>query len=405
MRLRLSAWWYLLVSIAGVFSLLYLWYTFFPGQVSPEATHYFTTEQISNGRAYSHTQRLLTLGSFMLEVVFLFWFLRSGRAVSLSSWAQSTAGGSYLGSVLLFFYVLWLALRLINLPLDLYGSYFLQHSWGFSTQTLAAWSADYLKGAGLDVIFSSIGVAIFFIILQRWPRIWWLVGATLLAGWLIMQNILWPVLLSPLFNRFEPVQDTVILNTVQELSLKAAIPVDQVLVMDASRRTTKANAYFAGIGQTKQIVLYDNLLKDYTQDEIKAVIAHEMAHWRQGHIVKGLALGVVGNFLAWGLLFLFLKTVLLPRHYPPYTWAMVLLFFTLLNFVSSPLQNYISRSMEREADHISVMLTGDPAAAIQLQKSLVTKNISDVSPPAFIEWFSYSHPSVLNRIKVLEQGK
>lgn len=405
MRVRLSGWWYLLLGMAGVFSLLYLWYTLFPGQVSSQAMQYFTAQQISDGRAYSQIQRLLTIGSFLMEVLFLVWFLRSGRAVALSRWAQSTAAGSYLGSVLLFFFVLWLALRLINLPLDIYGDYYFQHNWGFSTQTLGAWWADYLKGAVLDVVFSGIGVVIFFVILQRWPGIWWLVGAALLAGWLIVQNILWPVLISPLFNRFEPVQDTAILKMVEELSLKADIPVDQVLVMDASRRTTKANAYFAGIGHTKRIVLYDNLLKDYTKDEVKAVIAHEMAHWRQGHIIKGLALGIVGNFLAWGLLFIFLKTVLPPRHYPPYTWVMVLLFFTLLNFVSSPLQNYISRSMEKEADYVSVMFTGDPAAAIQLQKSLVIKNISDVSPPAFIEWFSYSHPSVLNRIKVLEQGR
>ena len=402
MTFRLNGWWFLLLAVTGIFSLLYLWHTLFPGQVSPEALQYFTTEQINAGRDYSQTQRLLTIAGFVTQVLFLVWFLWSGRAVALGKWTQSIAGGSYLGGIILFFCSLWLALRLLNLPLDLYGSYFFQHSWGFSTQTLGAWWMDYLKGAGLDLIISGIGVILFFILLNGWPRTWWVIGAGLLACWLIIQSILWPVFISPMFNRFEPVKDPAILNMVEELSLKAGIPVEEVLVMDASRRTTKANAYFSGLGKTKQIVLYDNLLNAYSQDEVKAVLAHEMAHWRQGHIVKGLTLGVVGNFLAWGLLFLLLKTMVPPRYYPAHTWAMVLLFFSLVSFITSPVQNYISRSMEKEADHVSTMLTGDPAAAVQLQKSLVIKNVSDVSPPTFIEWFSYSHPSVLHRIRVLE---
>ncbi|GAB6179259.1 hypothetical protein JCM14036_05780 [Desulfotomaculum defluvii] len=207
-----------------------------------------------------------------------------------------------------------------------------------------------------------------------------------------------------MFNRFEAVQDPAILSMVNELSTKADIPVDEVQVMDASRRTTRANAYFAGMGQTKQIVLYDTLLKDYPPDQVKAVLAHEMAHWQQGHIVKGLTLGIFSNFILWGLLFIFIKTSLPPgTHFPPYTWALTLLFFTAVSFAASPLQSTISRGMEQEADRVSVQLTGDVQAAVRLQVNLVAKNSADVSPPAFIEWFSYSHPSVLNRIHTLQQ--
>jgi len=118
---------------------------------------------------------------------------------------------------------------------------------------------------------------------------------------------------------------------VRDLSQKVQLPVDQVLVMDASQRTTKANAYFTGLGRTKRIVLYDTLLEKYPPGEIKAVVAHEMAHWRQGHIIKGLAMGILGNFILWGLLYFILNTTIpVYGRFPPVTWAVLLLFFLLV---------------------------------------------------------------------------
>ncbi|ABO51719.1 Ste24 endopeptidase [Desulforamulus reducens MI-1] len=392
-----------MVIVLG-FSLLYLWFILFPGKVAPEALHYFSAEQISQGRDHSRSQQLLFLIGVLTEILLIVWFIWSGKAAGFSGWLQRANGGNYYRSSLLFFLALWVVLRLIHLPLSYFGSFYLQRKWGFSTQTLGSWWLDYLKGAGLDLIFSAFGVLLFFWILKHWPRTWWLVGASLFSIWLVVQNFIWPVVVSPLFNRFEPAKDPAILSMVNELASKADIPVDEVLVMDASRRTTRANAYFAGLAGTKQIVLYDTLLKNYPPDQVKAVIAHEMAHWRQGHIIKGLTLGIIGNFLLWGLLFIFIRSVLPPsRYHPPYTWALTILFFLTVSFATSPLQNTISRSMEKEADQVSIQLTGDVAAAIGLQINLVSKNSSDVSPPAFIEWFSYSHPAVLNRIHLLQQ--
>jgi STE24 endopeptidase len=192
---------------------------------------------------------------------------------------------------------------------------------------------------------------------------------------------------------------------VGELSQKARLPVEQVMVMDASRRTTRANAYFTGLGRTKRIVLYDTLLENYPPDQVKSVVAHEMAHWRQGHIVRGLAWGTLANFIFWGFLFIALRATIPPSVFvQPYTWAVILLFFILVSFVGSPVQNHLYRSMEIEADRVSVMLTGDAPAAVRLQVNLAVKNLSDVSPPAFIQWFSYSHPSAPDRIKIIKQA-
>ncbi|MHB1420371.1 MAG: M48 family metallopeptidase [Bacillota bacterium] len=403
MYLRTNTIWLLLIVLTGIFSILYLLFVLFPGRVAPEAFQYFSQEQVSQSRSYSQVAQLIFIGGFIAQAAFLIWFVFSGMAISLSRIIERLSGGNYWGGSLLFFIVLWLILQVINLPFNFYSGFTWQHRWGFSTQTIGQWWYDYFKGAGLEIIVSAVGVLLIFWLIKRWPTSWWMLAATLLSGWLVVQSFLWPVIVAPLFNRFELARDPGLLSMVSSLSKKAGLPVDRVLIMDASRRTTKANAYFAGLGRTKRVVLYDTLIQNYSADEVEAVVAHELAHWRLGHIKKGLMLGVLANFIIWGILFILLRGTLSQRFLPPpYTWALITLLFVMISFVSSPLENYYSRKMEREADQLSVVLTGNVPAAIELQKDLTAKNFSDVDPPAFIRWFSYSHPPVLERIKIIK---
>jgi len=403
--MRLNSIWLILIFTVGVFSLLYLWFTLFPGRVAPEALYYFSAEQINKGRQYNKILRLVYISGFFTQVSFLLWLVFSGRVVKLSHWVQQAAGGSYWVSILLFFLIIWLLLQLLNLPFVLFSSYFWQHQWGFSTQTLGAWWLDFLKSTGLDLVLSTAGVVLLFGAINHWPRTWWLAGAAFVSIWLVVQTYFWPVVVSPLFNRFVPAKDPAVLSMVRELSEKARLPVEQVLIMDASRRTTKANAYFAGLGRTKRIVLYDTLLAAYPLDEVKAVVAHEMAHWSRGHIIRGLTLGILGNFILWSLLFVLIRTLAAQfTRCPPHIWAVILLFFLFTTFAGTPLKNYFSRNMEEEADRVAVLLTGDVPAALRLQVDLAVRNLSDVAPAAFIQWFSYSHPSALRRIKIIQQA-
>ncbi len=254
------------------------------------------------------------------------------------------------------------------------------------------------------MVLSTVGVFILFGFMTRWPNAWWLAAAAFLSLWIVIQTFLWPVVVSPLFNRFTPATDHAITSMVRDLAGKAGLPVDEVLIMDASSRTTRANAYYAGLGSTKQIVLYDPLLTAYPLDEVKAVVAHEMAHCLKGHIIKGLILGILGNFILWYLLFLPLRVTVPQLTRNPVTWAVIMLFFLIASFASSPLQNYISRRMETEADRTSVMLTEDVPAAVRLEIDLAVGNLSDVAPAPFIQWFSYSHPPASTRIKTIEQA-
>ncbi|MDD2554703.1 MAG: M48 family metallopeptidase [Desulfotomaculaceae bacterium] len=404
MQPRFNMIWLILIAGVGVFGLLYLWFTFFPGKVAPDTYIYFNVEQVERGRQHSRAVRLAYIFSIFVQVAFLVWFIFTGRAVALVRWLEQTAGGGFWTSLLLFFLALWFFLQFINLPFALFNSYFWQHWWGFSTQTMGSWWTDYIKESSISLILSAAGVLILFGLMSRWPQTWWLAAAAFLSVWIIIQTFLWPVVVSPLFNRFTPATDPAVTAMVRELAGKAGLPVDEVLIMDASSRTTRTNAYYAGLGSTKQIVLYDTLLTEYPLDEVKAVVAHEMAHWQKGHIIKGLILGILGNFILWYLLFLLLRVTVPNVTRSPVTWAVIMLFFLLTSFAGSPLQNYISRRMETEADRTSVMLTGDVPAAVRLEIDLATGNLSDVAPAPFVQWFSYSHPPAPERIKTIEQA-
>ena len=401
---RLKGLWCVLTTLALGLSLLYLWFTIFPGQVDPTAGQYFSAEQIDRGRAYSQGSRLCFISSYLAQLSLLLWLVFSGRALDLANWTEKWARGNYWINRLLFSLLLWLFLRLLNLPFTLFSSYYWQHHWGFTTQTLGAWWLDYSKSGIMDLLVFAGGIMLLFWLVKVFPGKWWLYSATCLSMFLVIQIFLAPLLIMPLFNHFSPVQDQSIIAMVEELSNKAEIPVDQILVMDASRRTTKSNAYFAGLGHTKEIVLYDTLLANHPQDQVKAVIAHEMAHWRQGHIVQGLVLYIIGTFLLCRLFFVLLNGIfpdLVGAPYPTHAFSMIVLLFYLISFISSPLQDYISQTMEKEADKVGVFLTNDIPAAVGLQVNLAVKNASDISPPPVIQWFS-SHPSPLTRIELIQ---
>lgn len=262
---------------------------------------------------------------------------------------------------------------------------------------------DDFKTSLLDIGLTALGGMILFGLFSHWPRTWWAVGGSFFAVWLVFQSLLWPVFVMPLFNNFSKVENPQIVTMVNELAETADLNVNQLLVMDASRRTTKANAYFTGVGSTQRIVLYDTLLRDYDLGEIKAVIAHEMAHWKQGHILKGLLLGILGSILFWRLAYWILNSLFPTGKYSPEAWSVFLFVLMIMSFLSNPLQNYVSRQMETQADILAVQLTKDVSATVRLQRNLATRNLSDVSPPTFIMWFSYTHPPALTRIETIQE--
>lgn len=398
--------WLTLILITTIFSALYLYYTLFPGNIPREVYKYFSPLEISKAQKYHKINRLIYITSFLTKAAFLLWFVFGNNAIKLSYYTEKLASGKYYVNVFLYFIALWVILRLISLPFSLL-SHSVQVEWGFSVQTMASWWSDYFKSAALDFVFSSMGVLLLFVALNKWPNNWWVSAAVFLTIIMFVQIYVYPTFIAPLFNKFTPIKDQKIINMVKEISKNAGIKIDKIQEMDASKRTTLANAYFYGFGKTSRIVLYDTLLKNYPEDEIKAVIAHEAGHWKENHVLKSMLIGIVG--LVIGLYFLNIlihSSLFLPygKRMTPAVLAMIYLFILLINFDTSPIQNYISRQMEKQADLLSVEYLRDKKLVIKLQIDLAKKSLLDVAPPPFIEWFSYSHPSTMHRIKLVEKA-
>ncbi|MDX9872770.1 MAG: M48 family metallopeptidase [Clostridia bacterium] len=403
MQLRMNGIWGSLLAVTAALALLYLAASILPAKVNPETLKYFSAAQVERSGAYARFLRIIFVASALLTFAIMAWLAFGAKAALLPRWAQSLTGESSLIGAAVYSFLLWLIINLINLPFSWLTSFYWSHRWGFSTQTLNGWWLDVAKSSAIDALLFTAGFALVFLLMKRFPQSWWLIGAIFFAVWLVIQSYLWPVLVSPLFNRFTPATDPALLAMVGELSQKAGVPVDEVLIMDASSRTTKANAYFAGLGRTKRIVLYDTLLGDYPFDEVKAVVGHEMAHWKQGHIMKGLLYGSAASFVLWFALFMLYRRTVPGAQASIHGLALLLLFFNLVSFIGSPVESAISRQMEREADRVGVELTGDIQGAVGLQIDLAQKNLSDIAPPAFVVWYGYSHPDAVSRITEIKK--
>lgn len=316
-------------------------------------------------------------------------------------------GGSILGPTLALV-VCSVAVSIVGIPFRLAALANLK-AFGLSTQSVGLWFADYGKSLAIGVATTAIAAAVLFLLIQRFPRTWPL-PATVASGlggivfaWLL------PVFIAPLFNTFSPLEDEALARRVLALADEGGVPTRTVLVSDASRRTRAVNAYFSGFGPSRQIVLYDTLLESLTPDQTIAVVAHEIGHWRHSHIVKGISLGTLGVGVALVAAFVVFTAVSRQSAFGLSGWAdpaaapLLLLLLWIGGLVALPVENAVSRRMERQADTFALDLTDEPDTQIEVEIELAKRNLSDVVPPPFVETLLFTHPGQLERI-ALAQG-
>ena len=393
----------LLLLWAGVLAslallLLLVFFSLSPRPVSPEALVYFDRAQVEKGAIYARARYLSfaagqALSILVLSAAVVFLFQRG--------WAPLAGANPYV-QVMVYVLLLVILLAAVTLPLDFYRGFVLEHWFGFATQNLWSWVADYGQGFIIKSLLTAATVGVLFLILRSFPLLWPLVTTGAFALLIILQAWLWPLLIDPLFHKFESLPAGTFRERVVEMAATAGIEVGEVLVMDASRRTTKVNAYFTGLGQTKRIVFYDNLLRDFTQREAELVLAHEIGHWKYHHISKGILLGTASAFVFFLLYRLVLAGYGAPAGHPA-TVPLLLLFMMVFTLLSMPLQNTVSRAFERQADRYSIVLTGDAAGAANMSVNLAARNLSDLHPHPFIVGFLFTHPPTLERIAAFEE--
>jgi STE24 endopeptidase len=293
---------------------------------------------------------------------------------------------------------------LVRLPLGFWRSQVHDKRWGFSTQGVGGWLWDRVKGLGLGVALNGLLFLGFVALVRALPTAWPAAVAPAGAAVVPVLTFLGPVVFEPVFNRFTPLPDEGLARELGELAARAGVPVRQVLVADASRRTRKENAYVSGLGATRRVVLYDTLLRRADPAQVKLVVAHELGHRRFRHVARGTALGMLGMaagvLLVWALLSSprVLEAVGASAPHDPRVVPFVLLVGGVLQLLAMPLEAALSRRWETEADRFSLELTGDLEVFERSHRELAVANLSDLDPPRLLYLWAFTHPTAPERV-------
>jgi STE24 endopeptidase len=298
-----------------------------------------------------------------------------------------------------------LLVRLVTLPTSA-QSHRVSARYGLSTQGWGAWLLDAAKSWALGALTAYVGIAVLVLLARRWPGGWWLPAAALAAGAVVLISFLYPVVVEPLFNKFTPMPQGELRTSLVQLADEDGLPVKDVLVADASRRTTALNAYVSGFGATRRIVVYDTLLEKATPEEVRLVVAHELGHAKHRDVVLGTALGALGAATAVVLLYLvltsgwFLRRAGVDDAGDPRIVALVLASVSVMTLVAMPVQNLVSRRIEARADVHALDLTRDPATFAAMQSRLALTNLSDLDPNPVVYGLFATHPTAPERIAI-----
>ena len=405
----------LVPTIAALFLLLFVVTTFIPYPPARDTAMDagFTPAQIDLGLRYTFERRFFLWGATALELGLLYFLAMTSVSRRLADRFLAWTGGRRIlaalgmGAVYLALHKLW------SLPLSigrLYHSYY----WGMANLDLLDWLRDRAIAFGISIIWETIVLVGFYAIVIWLPRTWWLVAPVAGSVLGMTYAFIAPILINPLYNDFTPLAETEWRQhqpRVQALIDKAGVPVEEILVMNASRQSNHSNAYFTGFGSTRRIVLYDTLLKKHSEAEIESILAHELGHWQHDHIVKGILLAAVLAVLGCFLLDCLLRGAVgrspwnLQSPADPAGLPLILLLLFLGNWAIAPMENVVSRYFERQADQASLALADQPDAFIAAEKKLATNNISNVAPTPWNIWLFSSHPPTVERIKMAKDWK
>lgn len=370
-----------------------------PTPVPVDAGRYFDPAAIERASEFRDVQRLLGLaaGACALLAVAA---LAVGRPRRVAGWLTRLAGRRVLGALAAGALVALVA-QLAELPVG-----FIAHEravdYGISVRSDLGWLGDVALSTLVNAVVLGVAAAVISALVRRFSRGWWLPGAAAVVVIAVFLTVVWPVLVAPRFNDFEALpEDSSLRAEVIELGERAGVDIGEVYRVDASRRSTTLNAYVDGLGPTKRVVLYDNLVDEAGRPELASVVAHELGHVAHSDIRRGLIFVAIAAPL--GMLFVRELAGALARRAGaplglPASVPALLLAIGIATFLIEIPGNQLSRAVEASADAFALELTDDPQALIDLQVRFAETNLSDPDPPGWAQWAFGTHPSKLERI-------
>jgi STE24 endopeptidase len=314
-------------------------------------------------------------------------------------------------SGLIFFGILAMISSVLDIPFSLYSTFVIEKKYGFSTITLKLWLADLIKNLLISAILMGILMGAMLTLINFAEHSWWFWVWLVFSGFQILMVWLYPVLIAPLFNKYEQVQDDALKEAIIALMAEVGLKTEGVFQVDAGKRSTHTNAYFTGLGKTKRIVLYDTLLKSHSSDEILSVLAHEAGHWKKKHIMKQLIFMEIASLAVFYLIYRLMDWPLLYHTFgfeEKLSYVGLLLIaalFGTVTFFLTPLGATVMRKFEREADDYCLNLIGAAKPMANALKRLAKDNLANLHPHPLYAWFYYSHPPLAERIARLQQAE
>ena len=366
------------------------------GLIEPAPVHaqqYFTAFQLDRAEDFRGLQRVLGLaglGIGIATLAVLAW--QPPRRLLARLEGRPLLGGAAAGAGIS------LVLVVTGLPVS---------AWtrsraldvGLATQSWPDWAVDVVKAAAIGAVTAAIGGLVAMALVRRFPRRWWAPAAVLVLAYGVVTIWLYPIVIDPVFNRFDRLPPGKLRSDVLQLADRARVDVGEVYRVDASRRTSAANAYVNGLGHSKRVVLYDNLIDDFSPGEVRTVVAHELGHQKHDDLLRGLAwLAIVapaGMYLVQGL-----AERMGPRGRlgTPAGLPAIALAIAVVSLGVGCASNVLSRKVEASADSFALRLTHDPKDFVGFQRRISVRNVGDPDPPGWYQALFGTHPTTLDRI-------
>lgn len=365
----------------------------------------YDAEQYKKQQEYKRTNDKFSMltSSFSFALIMLMLFLNGFELVD--GWARELTSHPIL-IVLVFFAILSLASDIINTPFSLYDIFVIEEKFGFNRTTPKTYMLDKIKGWLLGAIIGGGLLSLVVWFYQQTGSFFWLYAWIVAIIFTVFMAMFYSSLIVPLFNKQTPLPEGALRDAIKDFSQQVGFKLDNIFVIDGSKRSTKANAYFTGLGPKKRIVLYDTLVKDLSVHEIVAVLAHEIGHYKKRHTLTGLLTGIIQTGIT---LFILSRLIANPAlssalggHEPSFHLGLIAfgILYSPISLITGLLMNHVSRRNEYTADRY-VREQYEAGSLISALKKLSSKNLTNLTPhPAYV-FFHYSHPTLLQRVRSL----
>jgi len=358
--------------------------------------------------AYTRDKSRLNILTTIYSGILIFIFIKAGYFGLIDEYLRQTISSFYLRACT---YIIGISFifSILQMPFGLYSTFVIEEKYGFNKMTFKLWLKDLAKGLALSLVLAIPLLLALLYFMQTFEKNWWIYGFLALSSFQIILMIIFPVFIAPIFNKFEKLKDQSLADEINSLAEKLKFETKGIFQIDGSKRSAHANAYFAGFGKARRIVLFDTLIEKLSKNEICAVLAHEIGHAKKHHIVKSVILSLTFLFISFYIASLLLSSNSFFHAFGikiPSAYALLVLIsvaFEPIMFFLSPLTSIFSRKNEYEADRYAVDAVGNSSDLELALAKLFTESLSNLNPHPLFSFFHYSHPTLVERINAMKE--